>query len=158
MLTSPPFAFFCIALICSLYSVYWDRRIHSAQKEIEFNHSRAKWDFQADLYARHVQFLRENRTFGLASGWLAACFAAECLFGHHFNWGRLDYLFVAGGSFAGIAAGYLIRHHELFDRRTVTSASAIFVPCILYGLRWELGAVSLPLAIVGWYFSQPNEP
>jgi len=159
MLTSPPFAFFCFALICSLFSIVRQRRIHSVQRNIEFLHS-GSWPFHQKAYDQNQEFLRKNRRFGLIAGLFAACFAIECLFGHHFAWSRFDFFLVACGSLTcilGITACYVTRRSDLFDGQAALSAGAMFAVCVVFGFSWILGTAAVPIFFTGWYFLQPND-
>lgn len=161
MLTSSHPYFLCVALIYSLFLLSHIGSLHSAQQVIEREHFLAGWDYKRQQLSRNKALMREYRKifFGFL-GWLVACFAGECLFGHHFSWTQMEYDVLFYGSIAGGVAGiawYARRYRDISDHRAVGSVGAMLTICGFYGLSWIAGAAALLVIAGGWYFIPTNE-
>lgn len=153
----PPAVLLIVALIYLPYAACHMWRIHSAQRIIDFHHSKAEWRFQQREYSACESLMGHYSKFFTLACWIATCCVFELSFGPYarsaFPEVWIDHWIVLGGITVAIIP-WLVRKHGA--RLTAYArgvwecqVARILGLCLVFAFQWEL-AVAIVLCGVAW--------
>lgn len=145
MLTSPAAFLLYVALIYLLSVTLTLRRIHSAQRIIQWNHSLPKttWKFQAKEEAVNNALIHHYDKCRSAAIWIAACCVLELAVSAYVDLSPYgDAMILFTGCIIPSVACVLVRCLEPGCERSFASIWHLFACCAAYGFQWELGVIT----------------